>query len=169
VISWANPGGETAASVSYEADMADASRAWLRLRFSTRPPGGKWRQVDQRVALATTRPSLGGERWWFVDGGEGGPPALDVLIIHEAATYPGLVLTCTPIGVLEIVELGKDKKERNDRIFAYRIAARSKATCATSGACRGGRSMSWSGSFRQPTLWRASGSADGEVQDRRHA
>src|SRR5690348_10915258 len=33
--------------------------------------------------------------------------ALDVLIIHEAATYPGLVLTCTPIGILETVQRKK--------------------------------------------------------------
>ena len=44
---------------------------------------------------------------------------LDVLIIHEAATYPGLLLTCVPIGVLEVVQTKKGKKkERNDRIFA---------------------------------------------------
>ena len=43
---------------------------------------------------------------------------LDVLIIHDAATYPGLVLTCTPIGILEVEQTEKGKKERNDRVFA---------------------------------------------------
>jgi len=43
---------------------------------------------------------------------------LDVLVIHDAATYPGLVLRCTPIGVLEILQTSKGEKERNDRIFA---------------------------------------------------
>ena len=42
---------------------------------------------------------------------------LDVLIIHDAATYPGLVLKCKPIGVLEVVQSSKGKKERNDRVF----------------------------------------------------
>src|SRR5690349_23399208 len=44
--------------------------------------------------------------------------AIDVLIIHDAATYPGLVLRCRPIGIVEIVQMEKGKKERNDRIFA---------------------------------------------------
>ena len=40
--------------------------------------------------------------WGFVPStkAEDGDP-LDVLIIHDAATYPGLVLTCKPIGALE--------------------------------------------------------------------
>ena len=42
---------------------------------------------------------------------------LDALIIHDAATYPGLILRCRPIGILEISQIKKGKKERNDRIF----------------------------------------------------
>ena len=42
---------------------------------------------------------------------------VDVLIIHDAATYPGLVLRCKPVGVLELVQTKKGRKERNDRIF----------------------------------------------------
>ena len=57
--------------------------------------------------------------WGFIPStkAEDGDP-VDVLIIHDAATYPGLVLKCTPIGVLEVVQVKQDKKERNDRIFA---------------------------------------------------
>ena len=47
---------------------------------------------------------------------EDGDP-LDVLIVHDAATYPGLVLKCKPIGVLEVVQSSKDGSERNDRVF----------------------------------------------------
>jgi inorganic pyrophosphatase len=43
---------------------------------------------------------------------------IDVLMIHDAATYPGLVLRCKPIGVLEVLQTTKNGKERNDRIFA---------------------------------------------------
>jgi hypothetical protein len=70
VISWFGPAGETAASVSYEADMTNAGEGRLRLRFSTLDPrSGDRRQVDQRVALAATRPGFGGERYWFADDG----------------------------------------------------------------------------------------------------
>jgi inorganic pyrophosphatase len=43
--------------------------------------------------------------WGFVPStkADDGDP-LDALIIHDAATYPGLVLTCKPIGVLEIMQ-----------------------------------------------------------------
>ena len=56
--------------------------------------------------------------WGFIPStkAEDGDP-LDVLIIHDAATYPGLVLTCKPIGVLEVVQSSKGKTERNDRVF----------------------------------------------------
>jgi inorganic pyrophosphatase len=56
--------------------------------------------------------------WGFIPSteAEDGDP-LDVLIIHDAATYPGLVLRCKPIGVLEVVQIQKGKKERNDRVF----------------------------------------------------
>lgn len=48
---------------------------------------------------------------------EDGDP-LDVLIIHVSQTYPGVVLRCRPIGILEILQKRKGKEERNDRIFA---------------------------------------------------
>jgi inorganic pyrophosphatase len=56
--------------------------------------------------------------WGFIPSTKApdGDP-LDVLIIHDAATYPGLVLSCVPIGVLEVVQKANGKSERNDRIF----------------------------------------------------
>jgi inorganic pyrophosphatase len=56
--------------------------------------------------------------WGFIPStrAEDGDP-IDVLIIHDAATYPGLVLKCKPIGVLEVVQTSTGKKERNDRVF----------------------------------------------------
>jgi inorganic pyrophosphatase len=39
-------------------------------------------------------------------------------IIHDAATYPGLVLRCKPIGVLCVLQTSKGKSKRNDRVFA---------------------------------------------------
>lgn len=44
---------------------------------------------------------------------------LDVMVMHDAATFPGLVLTCKIIGVLQVEQHSNGKKsERNDRIFA---------------------------------------------------
>ena len=57
--------------------------------------------------------------WGFVPStkaGDGDP--LDIMVIHDAATFPGLVLTCRVIGILQIEQKSKNKKERNDRLFA---------------------------------------------------
>ena len=41
------------------------------------------------------------------------------MVIHEAATFPGLVMNCKIIGVLQVEQHSKGKKsERNDRVFA---------------------------------------------------
>jgi inorganic pyrophosphatase len=57
--------------------------------------------------------------WGFIPStqADDGDP-LDVLIVHDAGTYPGLVLRCKPIGVLEVLQTTSHGKERNDRIFA---------------------------------------------------
>jgi inorganic pyrophosphatase len=57
--------------------------------------------------------------WGFIPStkAEDGDP-LDVLIIHDAQTYPGVVLRCMPVGVLEVEQKSENKKERNDRLFA---------------------------------------------------
>ncbi len=57
--------------------------------------------------------------WGFVPStrADDGDP-LDVMVIHDAATFPGTVLTCRIIGVLQIEQKSKGKVERNDRVFA---------------------------------------------------
>ena len=57
--------------------------------------------------------------WGFIPStkAEDGDP-LDVLVIHDARTYPGVVMQCRPVGILEVVQKSKGKKERNDRVFA---------------------------------------------------
>jgi inorganic pyrophosphatase len=57
--------------------------------------------------------------WGFIPStkAEDGDP-LDVLVIHNAQTYPGVVLRCKPVGILELEQKKKGKKERNDRVFA---------------------------------------------------
>jgi len=73
-------------------------------------------------AFTLSKPLLAGLTypydWGFIPStkADDGDP-LDVLVIHDAATYPGLVLACRPIGVLEVEQVSKGKKERNDRVF----------------------------------------------------
>jgi inorganic pyrophosphatase len=57
--------------------------------------------------------------WGFIPStkAEDGDP-LDVLVIHDAQTYPGVILRCRPIGILELEQTSKGRRERNDRVFA---------------------------------------------------
>jgi inorganic pyrophosphatase len=68
--------------------------------------------------------------WGFVPStkGEDGDP-IDALVLHDAATAPGLVLKCKIIGVLEVLQSEKGKKSiRNDRLIAVpRDSHREKA------------------------------------------
>lgn len=57
--------------------------------------------------------------WGFVPATRApdGDP-LDVLILHEGSTFPGVVLPCRPIGVVEMdEEESKGKRKRNDRVI----------------------------------------------------
>ena len=57
--------------------------------------------------------------WGFVPStkADDGDP-LDIMVIHDAATFPGIVLTCRVLGVLQIEQKSKGRAERNDRLFA---------------------------------------------------
>jgi inorganic pyrophosphatase len=57
--------------------------------------------------------------WGFVPStkADDGDP-LDTMVIHDAATFPGLVLTCRIIGILQIEQMSRNKSERNDRLVA---------------------------------------------------
>jgi inorganic pyrophosphatase len=61
--------------------------------------------------------------WGFVPGtlGEDGDP-LDALVVHDAGTYPGVVLPCKVLGVVELSQRGDSgRRERNDRIIAMPV------------------------------------------------
>jgi inorganic pyrophosphatase len=57
--------------------------------------------------------------WGFVPAtrADDGDP-LDIMVIHDAATFPGLIVACRVIGILRIEQKRKNKTERNDRLFA---------------------------------------------------
>src|SRR6201997_578037 len=65
--------------------------------------------------------------WGFVPStkADDGDP-LDVMVIHDAATFPGLVVTCRVIGILQIEQKSKNKSERNDRVFAVPLRSHSE-------------------------------------------
>ncbi|MBV9541004.1 MAG: inorganic diphosphatase [Alphaproteobacteria bacterium] len=56
--------------------------------------------------------------WGFVPStcAEDGDP-LDALVIHDNESYPGVVIPCRPIGVLEVVQQEDGRKFRNDRVL----------------------------------------------------
>src|SRR6476469_5762267 len=89
--------------------------------------------------------------WGFIPStkAEDGDP-LDVLVIHDAATYPGLVLRCKPIGVLEVLQITDSSEERNDRIFAVPERSPLRAICRMCGAFPRGQSRNWRNFSRPP-------------------
>ena len=57
--------------------------------------------VSRALPLGLTYPF----DWGFIPGtkGDDGDP-LDAIALHETATYPGVILPCKPIGMVEISE-----------------------------------------------------------------
>jgi inorganic pyrophosphatase len=56
---------------------------------------------------------------------------IDVLVLMDEPAFPGCVLTCRPIGVIEGEQGDKNDKERNDRIIAVEQDAHSWADIKT--------------------------------------
>jgi inorganic pyrophosphatase len=56
---------------------------------------------------------------------------VDVLVLMDEPAFPGCVLTCRPIGVIEGEQGDKQNKERNDRIVAIERDAHSWADIKT--------------------------------------
>jgi inorganic pyrophosphatase len=99
--------------------------------------------------------------WGFIPSTEAqdGDP-MDVLIIHDSHTYPGVVLRCKPIGVLEVKQKKKGKdEERNDRIFAVPERAPFEGDLQDVRHLPSRASRSWSSSSRRRTRLRTRSSS----------
>ena len=57
--------------------------------------------------------------WGFIPSteAEDGDP-LDVLVIHDAQTYPGVVLRCKPIGILEVEQASQGNEREGTTAYS---------------------------------------------------
>ena len=70
--------------------------------------------ISHGLALGVTYPF----DWGFVPGtlGEDGDP-VDALAIHDAGTYPGVIMTCKALGVVDVEQKGKKGRISNPRLI----------------------------------------------------
>jgi inorganic pyrophosphatase len=80
----------------------------------TYDPGLRTFKVTRALALGITYPF----DWGFIPGtvAEDGDP-LDALALHDSATYPGVILPCRPLGIVDITQKGKRGREDNPRLI----------------------------------------------------
>lgn len=97
------------------------------LRVVVETPRGsqvKLKYEPSLQAFALSRPLVLGlhypHDWGFVPStrAEDGDP-LDAMVLFDAATFPGVVIPCRPIGVIELSQRSRKtgKRERNDRVL----------------------------------------------------
>jgi inorganic pyrophosphatase len=62
--------------------------------------------------------------WGFLPStlAEDGDP-LDVLVVHDGATHPGVVIAASPVGIVYVTETEDGEKHQNDRIIAIPVGA----------------------------------------------
>ncbi len=88
----------------------------------------KFKYDPQLQAFRMSRPLTLGLRypfdWGFVPSScaEDGDP-LDALVLHDGESYPGIVIPCRPVGVLEVTQREEGRKFRNDRVLFVPMAA----------------------------------------------
>jgi Inorganic pyrophosphatase len=101
--------------------------------------------------------------WGFVPStiADDGDP-LDIMVIHDAATFPGIVLTCRIVGILQIGRRANEGLSGTTACSQYPGARTRSRACAMSGTSQGRFGKSLRSSSSQPTSlrtknWRSSG------------
>ena len=102
----------------------------VKLRYE---PKTKVLTVSRALSLGLSYPF----DWGFIPGtkAEDGDP-VDALAIHDSATFPGVVLPCRALGVVDVSQKGDNGREENPRLI-LRDSARLPAS-AWQGTCRPG-------------------------------
>ena len=66
-LKWSDPDtGEERSSIGYVVDTRENDTGTMRLHYTHMPGGPEEAKLDYPVRLVTTRPHLGGVRWWFI-------------------------------------------------------------------------------------------------------
>ena len=93
----------------------------------------KFKYDEQHGVVRLSRPLPAGISypydWGFVPGtraADGDP--LDVMVLWESASYPGVVITVRPVGVLRVEQANPKTRarERNDRLLAIPTTAHTR-------------------------------------------
>jgi inorganic pyrophosphatase len=89
--------------------------ASVKLRYE---PKTRIFTVSRALSLGITYPF----DWGFIPGTkcEDGDP-LDALAIHDSSTYPGVILPCRPLGVVDVTQKAKSGVEENPRLIVMPI------------------------------------------------
>jgi inorganic pyrophosphatase len=97
---------------------------------SPRGSASKFKYDPDLGAITLSRPLAHGlvypHDWGFVPStrGEDGDP-IDAMVLWDGVSYPGIVLACRPIGVLQVEQKNRTsgQRERNDRLAVLPIDA----------------------------------------------
>ncbi len=88
-----------------------------KLRYD---PEAKLFALSKELVIGLTYPY----DWGFIPStiGEDGDPT-DVMLLHDVATYPGLMICASLVGVLLVTDLKNGKTTPNPRLFAVPVGA----------------------------------------------
>jgi inorganic pyrophosphatase len=102
----------------------------VKLRYE---PNTKVFTVSRALTLGLSYPF----DWGFIPGtkAEDGDP-VDALAVHDSATYPGVLLPCRALGVVDVSQKGETGREENPRLILMGVGKNAWASLKRRWACR---------------------------------